>query len=157
MLSCYSCQQIKSENEFYREKYRSRGYSIYCKSCTLRKERIRNGTSLDITRNPPGSFNRQEWSKSYRAANKAYYTEKSISRLRIKQAFPLTKEQKKQIVAIYKRAQDERMVVDHYHPLNHPLCCGLHVPWNLDVIPHEENAKKSNKFPEPDLLFQVTV
>jgi hypothetical protein len=44
-----------------------------------------------------------------------------------------------------------RHVVDHDVPLNHPFVCGLHVPWNLRVVPWRVNATKGNRF-NPDQM-----
>jgi hypothetical protein len=37
--------------------------------------------------------------------------------------------------------------VDHVYPLIHPTSCGLHVPWNLRVVPAALNQAKGNRLP----------
>lgn len=82
-----------------------------------------------------------------RAAREAYRRAQQL------QATPpwLTSEHKEQIKAIY-RLRDQLTEtsgiiyhVDHIDPLVSDVLCGLHVPWNLQVITAEENLKKSNK------------
>jgi hypothetical protein len=36
--------------------------------------------------------------------------------------------------------------VNHIVPVKHDLVCGLHVEYNLQIIPKTENKEKSNKF-----------
>lgn len=85
--------------------------------------------------------------KAY-SANRAmrYYTRKSL-------AMPkwLSKEQIQEIENMYWLARDLKLVsgqtyhVDHVAPLHGKDVCGLHVPWNLQVLPADLNIKKSNK------------
>lgn len=44
-----------------------------------------------------------------------------------------------------------RHVLDHIVPLNHPMVCGLNVPWNIQIVPHWHNSRKSNTY-HPDQM-----
>lgn len=72
---------------------------------------------------------------------------------RARHAMPrwLTAEHKAQIRAMYlaarKLTKDTgiKHVVDHIVPLRSEVVCGLHVPWNLQILTHNVNCAKSNK------------
>lgn len=72
----------------------------------------------------------------------------------------LTEEHYAQIVDIYKEREILTEItgilyhVDHIVPLQGETVCGLHVPWNLQVIPATENLSKSNKLME-ELLEEL--
>ena len=75
---------------------------------------------------------------------------------RARHAMPpwLTQDHKAQIRAMYLAARDltkrtgVKHVVDHIIPLRSPDVCGLHVPWNLQILTHADNCAKSNKLVE---------
>lgn len=50
------------------------------------------------------------------------------------------------LLAIYEQAHELGFSVDHVIPLNHPLVCGLHVPFNLQLLTKADNSRKHNTF-----------
>jgi hypothetical protein len=98
--------------------------------------------------------------KEYYETNKEFFIGRAAKRRAAKlKALPkwLTPEQLEQIKELYTCAQmfklytGEEYHVDHIVPLQGENVCGLHVPWNLQVIPAKENLSKSNKLQE-DIL-----
>lgn len=97
---------------------------------------------------------RREQKKAYYCENKHIFMESSAARkARVRRATPPWCD-RSAIAAVYKvRVQKTKQTgvehhVDHIVPLLGRNVCGLHVPWNLQVITAEENLAKNNKMPE---------
>lgn len=147
MISCKSCFKEKDRKEFYRNSSKKSGYDSYCKSCRLAYTKLWSKTGV-------GKLTR------YKARRASYLRNKSkeLARSRewrrgVKKGTPLwlTKDQRQEIEFIYSLAREctviagERYHVDHIVPICGENACGLHVPWNLQVLPADINMSKSNK------------
>ena len=93
----------------------------------------------------------KEWSKVNKVKNcakTAKYKAKKIN------ATPLwlTSEQLEEIEYFYILANDAKILtgeqyhVDHIVPLQGKNVCGLHVPWNLQILSASDNKSKGNKY-----------
>jgi hypothetical protein len=100
---------------------------------------------------PEGKLKQKVRYLKHYAANKSYYAAKSLSgRVKRKTAkLPWVKYE--DLKPWYEMAKElsqrtgTKHVVDHIVPLKHRDVCGLHVPWNLQVIPELENLRKHNR------------
>jgi len=97
---------------------------------------------------------KRAYKKKHKINNPDMYRELvSLRRRRFRNATPkwLSAEQRMEIRLKYRlaielsRATGIRHAVDHIVPLYGDSVCGLHVPWNLQVLTQEENLKKYNK------------
>lgn len=158
MKKCTICKEELDIGLFGKDSSRKGGLSAKCKPCA--KE-----ITLARKRKDPAKFrekaakatqrHRKNLGKSERQAKWRFY--RSNRRASENQATPswLSEEQKQQIFAVYQHAKECEMLtgdkyhVDHIVPLKGENVSGLHVPWNLQVLPADINLQKGNRTPLP--------
>lgn len=174
--TCSSCGETKSVSNFTKSPTRRDGYQGECKACQAlyfyayhrnnslrkslydknryksKKEEISQKGKEYYNKNRQKIIERQRlWGKENPGLVRKQSAEK---RARKRNSIPpwLTEEQKYQIRLMYTLAKTLekntgiKYHVDHIIPLKNDRMCGLHVPWNLQVIPDEENMRKNNRF-----------
>lgn len=150
---CTHCEQEKSLDDFHAGagKFGKKSQCVICCRRHYDPIKARDARRAHQQRNREEYRQRNsEYDKEHkpqRAAREAYRRAMKVN------ATPswLNDEHKKQIELLYverDRLRSENGIiyhVDHILPLVSDIVCGLHVPWNLQVIPADDNLKKGNK------------
>ena len=163
---CFSCKVEKSSVSFNKNGARKDGLHSYCKVCVALKRNKDNEQRYYSENKEKYRGNLLRWQRTNRdktrASSRKYYddnrseevarsAEKRVKRNLARPA-SLTKEQSDEIKNFYWLARDLKAVtgeeyhVDHIVPLNGKTICGLHVPWNLQVLPADINLSKGNRY-----------
>ncbi len=127
----------------------------FCSSkCVKTNYRLNNPEKDRASKRKYAEKNKEKHSlatEKYRKANPDYYRQYTILRNRnVRQACPkwLSEFDLLWLDEIYDLAVKRGLEVDHIVPITNKKVCGLHVPWNLQLLTRAENARKSNKFDE---------
>lgn len=166
------CKKYREENK-EREAAYKRQYYLTHKEGIIAKQREYKQNNRELVRARDREYCqrgyvREKRLSSYRKWRQAN-TEKVAGycakrRAKVLDASPcwLTKRQLERIEIVYAAAQaltdrgGEAYAVDHILPLQGRKVCGLHVPWNLQILTTEENTSKNNKLPPADQLVDYS-
>ena len=134
-------------------------YNSHKEQCRTRAKAGKEANKEQVKANHKAYYNSHKEQvkanmKVYKKANPAKMNAHSAKRRAAKrQAIPrwLTEEHEKQIQHFYDVCawlngwKMEKFEVDHIVPLQGEEVCGLHVPWNLQLLPASLNRSKGNK------------
>jgi hypothetical protein len=167
MKTCSTCGLEKLLSEYSPRKGRPLGVHYSCKVClALRAKEARKTKKLSPDQRESARLRAELWRKqnplrnrqmksSWRSRNlhikNANSARRRSSKLKATPAW-LSEEMQMEIQSFYWLTQDLKSItgeeyhVDHVIPLINPNICGLHVPWNLQVLPADLNLQKGNTY-----------
>lgn len=176
MKQCPKCNQEKPFEAFYASSTHKSGYASWCKECESERNRLKSQKYRDSRlakakqwrdenkdkqeiatktwreNNPERTAAMyRDWADRNRDKVNAKWMKREASKKNRTPAWLTVDElwmieQAYDIAAKRKQALGFDWHVDHIVPLQGKTVSGLHVPWNLQVIPAKLNQQKSNHF-----------
>lgn len=167
---CTKCSKEQPTESFSKSKITKDFLSSWCKSCqkdyrVANKEKLnayfaehyqnnkekKNKQSSEYVQKNRSKINAysREYAKTIRHKRSAYTMKRYTTQKNCTPSW-LTEQHYKEIENYYWLSADLRSVtgqeyhVDHIVPIQGENVCGLHVPWNLQVLPSDINISKSN-------------
>lgn len=157
MRYCKYCNCSKPFNPSFPQESKARGFAgARCWDCKLANSRSYIKTWQQ--KNPDKAKAAKDvWYAAnpgrHTQLNKAWYAANPGRRSELTQRYNMRKRlctppwaDLEKIKAIYAEAAQSNATVDHIVPITHPLVCGLHVHYNLQLLSKSENSSKNNKF-----------
>lgn len=158
---CTRCKEFKELTDFPKNRSKKDGLHDSCKKChkeyNIKRHHEHKKRLNELRSNRAFKNRKSENIRSLRWAklNRGKVNFQTVCfKLKNKGHMPkwLTKEQKMEIKDLYIQAEElgkiffnRKFHVDHIIPLQGKDVCGLHVPWNLQILTETENKKKGNK------------
>jgi 5-methylcytosine-specific restriction endonuclease McrA len=144
---CKQCKKVKARAYYQENKEKVLGYTKAYHEANRGRDNKKKGEWYQ--RNREALLAKRE---RYRQLNKDKIRACNVKRraMKLKATIQLSDSHQAEIVGFYHFAKtmstsSVKFHVDHIVPLKGELVCGLHVPWNLQVLTAEENLKKGNK------------
>lgn len=159
MKNCSKCGIVKNRSDFHKSSCNLDGLRGFCKDCL----NFQNRKWKEENKNKHAEINKNhylktkekrkvqaaKWWREHSHIHAAKQARRRFSKLNATPKW-LSSGQLAHISAYYESAKilsaewGMQMDVDHIIPLRGKSVCGLHVPWNLQVMEHKSNSQKSN-------------